>query len=156
MTVLPLPPVILGFDGIYDENETVHVACTSSGSKPTATVMWFWNGIPVGDFEVVVIPEDDGTSVVTSYFRRRLSRAMNGTILTCAVTNSVMINLNLDSALTNVTLSISCKYQHSQRQANKVLFKNNLAYQEVRSGHPANRPYISFDCQCKNNSADLT
>ena len=64
----------------------------------------------MGDFEVVVIPEDDGTSVVTSYFRRRLSRAMNGTILTCAVTNSVMVDLNLESASTNVTLLISCEF----------------------------------------------
>ena len=116
--MLPRSPVISGFDGIYDDNETVHVACTSSGSKPTATVMWFWNGIPVGDFEVVVIPEDDGTSVVTSYFRRRLSRAMNGTILTCAVTNSVMLDLNLESASTNVTLLISCKFQQSPRKTN--------------------------------------
>ena len=101
--------MISGFDGIYDENETLHVACTSSGSKPTASIMWMLNGLLVGDFEVVVIPEADGTATVTSYFRRRLSRVMNGSVLTCAVTNSVMTALNLDAVATNVTLLVSCK-----------------------------------------------
>ena len=109
--MLPCPPIISGFDGVFDENQTVHVACTSSGSKPTANAMWFLNGMPVGDFEVVVIPEADGTSTVTSYFRRRLSTAMNGTVLTCAVTNNVLTDLNLESVRTNVTLLISCKFQ---------------------------------------------
>lgn len=108
--MLPRPPLITGFDGIYDANETVHVACTSTGSKPTANIMWLLDGMPIGDFEVVVSPEADGTSTVTSYFRRRLSREMNGSVLTCAVTNLVSLDLNLESIATNVTLLTSCKF----------------------------------------------
>ena len=109
-SVLPGPPVILGFDGIYDENETLHVACTSTGSKPTANIMWMLNGTYVRDFEVVVIPQKNGTSTVTSYFRGKLSREMNGSVLTCGVTNSVTAQLNRPVLTTNVTLTTSCKF----------------------------------------------
>ena len=108
--VFPLPPVISGFDGVYDENGTVHVACTSSGSRPTANMMWMLNGTTVPDFEVLVTPEKNGTFTVTSYFRGKLSRAMNGSLLICSVTNSVMTQANLNMLRTNVTLLVSCKF----------------------------------------------
>ena len=108
--VFPLPPVISGFDGVYDENRTVHVACTSSGSRPTANMMWILNGTTVPDFEVLVMPEKNETFTVTSYFRGKLSRAMNGSLLICSVTNSVMAQANLNMLRTNVTLLVSCKF----------------------------------------------
>lgn len=108
-SVTPLPPTIQKYDGSFDVGARTSIECTSTGSRPTASLLWFLDGQRLGDSDFVVIPAANGTSTITSVLTRTFTRDQDGALLTCAVTNTVL-ELRGHSPLTaNVTLRASCK-----------------------------------------------
>ena len=111
LTVAPSVPEITSkdYDGSFDENSVVNLECSSNGGNTAPTINWLINGNRVGDVEVVVRSHKNGTSTVVAYFRKKMSRAYNGSVLTCAVTNKVLLDQGLPPRVANITLLASCK-----------------------------------------------
>ena len=76
-------------------------------------LLWFLDGRRLGDSDVMVVQEPNGTSTVTSVLTRTFSRDRDGGVLTCAVTNNVLEQRGLQPVMTNVTLRASRKSSFS-------------------------------------------
>ena len=110
LSVIPEAPVIRGYTGSYDKDSEIKLECISTGNHPTPTMFWQIDGSRAGDAEFVVIPESNKTSTVTSFLTRTLSRDFDGSVVTCAVRNSVVSARGLEPVSTNITLHMSCRY----------------------------------------------
>ncbi|KAL4237159.1 hypothetical protein ACF0H5_005539 [Mactra antiquata] len=124
LLLVPGQPVISGYNGSFDENTLKSFECFSNGSLPTASIYWLLDGRGLGDVEVVVIPEVNGTFSVLSQFSRIMSRDYNGSVLTCAVTNTALEYRRLPPLMTNVTLLAAYK-PHVTRVQKEYLVEEN-------------------------------
>ncbi|XP_034558888.1 cell adhesion molecule 3 isoform X2 [Notolabrus celidotus] len=88
VTVLGVPgkPQITGFDEAVPEGGKVTLTCTSTGSKPPATLRWYKGDLEVeGRPDVVEAVPDDPTYNVSSELSMVVSRDDDNTHVTCAV-----------------------------------------------------------------------
>ncbi|XP_051990417.1 cell adhesion molecule 3-like isoform X3 [Xyrauchen texanus] len=88
VTVLGVPgkPVITGFEDAVQEGSKVTLTCTSSGSKPPATLRWYRDHEELkGHPEVVESNPDEPTYTVTSEITLSVTRNDNNALITCAV-----------------------------------------------------------------------
>ncbi|XP_053738932.1 cell adhesion molecule 3 isoform X3 [Synchiropus splendidus] len=88
VTVLGVPskPQISGFEDPVREGETVTLTCTSTGSKPPASLRWYRGDVELeGGPDVVESVPDSPTYNVSSELTLKLSRDDNDALITCAV-----------------------------------------------------------------------
>ncbi|XP_034063787.1 cell adhesion molecule 3 isoform X2 [Gymnodraco acuticeps] len=88
VTVLGVPgkPQILGFENAVSEGGTVTLTCTSTGSKPAASLRWYKGNQELeGHTELVESDPDELTSNVSSKLTLEVSRGDNNELITCAV-----------------------------------------------------------------------
>jgi hypothetical protein len=111
LTVAPSKPEITSreYDGSFDENSDLKLECAANGGNTAPNIFWLIDGNRVGDVEVVVKPHKNGTSTVIAYFNKKMTRAYNGSVLTCAVTNKVLLDQRLPPRVSKITLLASCK-----------------------------------------------
>ena len=109
-SVAPKQPSIIGYPDSFDADVPLKLACICTGSRPAADLGWYLDGARLTDTEVVVVPEIDGTFTVRSFLSQRFSNSENGTRLTCAVTNRVLTQQNVQPLTSNITLIVSRMY----------------------------------------------
>lgn len=88
VTVLGVPgkPQILGVESAVPEGGKVTLTCTSTGSKPPATLRWYRGQQELeGRPDVVESVQDDPTYNVSSELTLEVSRDDNNALITCAV-----------------------------------------------------------------------
>ncbi|XP_037642429.1 cell adhesion molecule 3 isoform X1 [Sebastes umbrosus] len=88
VTVLGVPgkPQILGVENAVPEGGKVTLTCTSTGSKPPATLRWYRGQQELeGRPDVVESVQDDPTYNVSSELTLEVSRDDNNALITCAV-----------------------------------------------------------------------
>ncbi|KAM8839071.1 cell adhesion molecule 3 isoform 1-T2 [Synchiropus picturatus] len=88
VTVLGVPskPQISGFEDPVREGETVTLTCTSTGSKPPASLRWYRGDVELeGGPDVVESVPDSPTYNVSSELTLKLSRDDNDALITCGV-----------------------------------------------------------------------
>ncbi|XP_068461070.1 cell adhesion molecule 3 isoform X1 [Clinocottus analis] len=88
VTVLGVPgkPQILGFEKAVLEGDKVTLTCTSTGSKPPATLRWYRGDQELkGRANVVEPVPDDPTYNVSSELTLEVSRSDDNALITCAV-----------------------------------------------------------------------
>ncbi|XP_029309665.1 cell adhesion molecule 3 isoform X2 [Cottoperca gobio] len=88
VTVLGVPgkPQILGFESAVPEGGKVTLTCTSTGSKPPATLRWYRGEQELeGRPDVVESVPDDPTYNVSSELTLEVSRSDDNALITCAV-----------------------------------------------------------------------
>ncbi|XP_068196715.1 cell adhesion molecule 3 isoform X2 [Antennarius striatus] len=91
VTVLgePSKPQITGFENPVLEGGTVILTCTSTGSKPPASLHWYRGEEELkGGPNVVESVPDDPTYNVSSELTLEVSREDDNTLITCAVNHS--------------------------------------------------------------------
>ncbi|XP_053395584.1 hemicentin-2-like [Mercenaria mercenaria] len=131
----PLKPEITSrdYDGSFDENSVLKVQCSSKGGRPTPTIYWLLDGNRVGDVEVVVKTHENGTATVVSNLSKQMSRVYNGSVLTCAATNRVLLDQGLPPRVANITLLASYKpnvwieqHEYTTKLGDNVTFNCNI------------------------------
>jgi hypothetical protein len=105
--VRPFPPTITGYVGSIEETKPLVVTCTTTGSRPKATLQW-----TIGQKDVTsdatercsYITAGD-TYRVTSDLTYSVGRSDNGQVLTCKA-----VNVAASSGIqTSITLNVTCK-----------------------------------------------
>lgn len=95
VTVLGVPgkPVITGFEDAVQEDSTVTLTCTSSGSKPPAKLHWYLNQEEKpGRPDVVESNPEEPTYTVTSELIFTVTRNDNNALIACAVDHPSIAN----------------------------------------------------------------
>ena len=104
----PLQPTITGYTGSIEETKPLVVTCTTTGSRPKATLQW-----RIGQKDVtsdatersIHITASD-THTVTSDMTYSVGKSDNGHVLTCKA-----VNVAASSGLqTSITLNVKCKF----------------------------------------------
>ncbi|KAK7163547.1 hypothetical protein R3I93_007563 [Phoxinus phoxinus] len=97
VTVLGVPgkPVITGFEDAVQEDSTVTLTCTSSGSKPPAKLHWYLNQEEKpGRPDVVESNPEEPTYTVTSELIFTVTRNDNNALIACVVDHPSNANAN--------------------------------------------------------------
>jgi hypothetical protein len=105
--VRPLPPAINGNTGSIDETKPLDVTCTTTGSRPRATLKW-----TIGQKDVTSIATEwfshitaSDTYTVFSELTYSVGKCEHGQELTCKA-----VNVATPSGLqTSITLNVTCK-----------------------------------------------
>ena len=103
----PFPPTITGYAGSIEETKPLVVTCTTTGSRPKATLQW-----TIGQKDVTSNATEQfshntasDTYTVLSDLTYSVGKSDNGQVLTCKV-----VNVAASSAIqTSITLNVKCK-----------------------------------------------
>jgi hypothetical protein len=109
ISVRPLKPTITGYTGSIEETKPLDVTCTTTGSRPKATLQW-------------TIRQKDVTSNATERFNHirasdaytvisdltySVGKSDNGQVLTCKA-----VNVAASSGVqTSITLDVKCEFK---------------------------------------------
>ena len=103
----PFPPTITGYVGRIEETKPLVVTCTTTGSRPKATLHW-----TIGQKDVTSDATERSFHItasdihtVTSDLTYSVGKSDNGQVLICKA-----VNLAASSGLqTSTTLNVTCK-----------------------------------------------
>ena len=103
----PLSPAITGYTGSIEETTPLHVTCTTTGSRPKATLQW-----AIGQKDVTSDATErsshitaSDTYTVTSDLTYNVGKSHNGQMLTCKA-----VNVAAPSDIkTSIILNVKCK-----------------------------------------------
>ena len=105
----PLPPLITGYTGSIEETKLLVVTCTTTGSRPKATLQW-----TIGQKNVTSNATTrsshiiaSGTYTVFSYLTYRVGKSDHGQVLICKAVN-VAASRGLK---VTKTLNVTCKFK---------------------------------------------
>ena len=103
----PLTPTITGYAGSIEDTRRLDVTCTTTGSRPRATLEWTIgqkNVISDATEQFSYITASD-TYRVTSDLTYSVGKNDNGQVLTCKA-----VNVAVSSGIqTSITLNVTCK-----------------------------------------------
>ena len=105
----PLAPTITGYSGSIVETKPLVVTCTTTGSRPRATLQW-----TIGQNDVTSDATErssritaSGTYTVTSDLTYNVEKNYNGKVLACKA-----VNVAASSGVhTPVALNVTCKFK---------------------------------------------
>jgi cell adhesion protein 4 len=105
--VRPLSPAIIGYTGSIEETTPLHVTCTTTGSRPKATLQW-----RIGEKDVTsdatelfkYITASDTYTVISDLIYN-VGKSDNGQVLICKADNVAAPS----DVKTSITLNVKCK-----------------------------------------------
>jgi cell adhesion protein 4 len=108
ISVRPLPPTITGYTGSIEDTTPLDVTCTTTGSRPKATLQW-----TIGQKDVTSDATERSSNItasdtytVISDLTYSVGKSDNGQVLTCKV-----VNVAAPSGIqTTKTLNVKCKF----------------------------------------------
>jgi hypothetical protein len=119
--VKPLQPTITGYTGSIEETKPLDVTCTTTGSRPKATLQW-----RIGQKDVTSNATErssyftaSDTHTVTSDLTYSVGKNHNGQVLTCKAVNVAASS----GVLTSITLNVTCKFKKYVFIQNVLLYK---------------------------------
>ena len=105
----PFPPTFTGNVGSTEETKPLDVTCTTTGSRPRATLHWTIGQKDVASNateQINHITASDTYSVI-SHLTYSVGRSDNGQVLTCKA-----VNVAASSGVQiSITLNITCKFK---------------------------------------------
>jgi cell adhesion protein 4 len=107
--VRPLSPTITGYTGSIEETTPLDVTCTTTGSRPRATLQWtigHKNGTSNATERLSYITASD-TYTVASILTYSVGKSDNGQVLICKADNVAVPS----GVQTSITLNVKCKFK---------------------------------------------
>ena len=105
----PLSPAITGYTGSIEETTLLDVTCTTTGSRPRATLHW-----TIGQKDVTSAATErfsyitaSDTYTVISDLTYNVGKSDNGQVLICKADNVAA----LSDVKTPITLNVKCKFK---------------------------------------------
>jgi hypothetical protein len=107
ISVRPLPPTITGNVGCIEETKPLDVTCTSTGSRPRATLQWTIGQKDVTSYATEWSNHINATDTYTvlSVLTYSVGKSHDGQVLICKA-----VNVAASSGVqTSITLNVKCK-----------------------------------------------
>ena len=105
----PLQPTITGYTGSIEETKPLDVTCTTTGSRPKATLQW-----AIGQKDVTSNATErsshitaSDTYTVISDLTYTVGKSDNGQVLTCKAANVAASS----GVQTSITLDVKCEFK---------------------------------------------
>ena len=109
LNLRPFPPTITGNVGSIEETKPLDVTCTTTGSRPRATLKWTIGEKDVTSDATEQPSHNTASDIYTVIFDLTYSvgKIDNGKVLSCKAVNVAASS----GVLTSITLDVKCKFK---------------------------------------------